>query len=57
MKTDELAFELSRLVMQRKQYLFRKLNDAEKSEFKRLNRQIKTKKNQLSKRQLRLEGF
>lgn len=57
MKTDELAFELSKLVMQKKQFLFRKLNDAEKSELKRLNRQIKTKKNQLSKRQLRLEGF
>lgn len=57
MTTDDIAYGLSRLVMQKKRYLFRRLNDSEKTELKRLNREIKSYENHLAKRQTRMKGF
>lgn len=57
MTTDDIAYGLSKLNMQKKRYLFRNLNDSEKNELKRLNREIKTYENHLAKRQTRMKGF
>lgn len=55
--TDELSYGLSRLVMERKKYLFRHLTEGEKKELQKLNREIKRYNRELGTRQLRMKGF
>jgi hypothetical protein len=57
MSTDDIAYGLSKLIAQKRRYLFVKLNDSEKSELKRLNREIKSYKSHLATRQTRMKGF
>lgn len=57
MTSDDIAYGLSKLVMQKKRYLFRNLTDKEKVELKRLNREIKSYENHLAARQTRMKGF
>jgi Mg/Co/Ni transporter MgtE len=57
MTTDDIAYGLSKLMMQKKRYLFRNLTDKEKAELKRLNREIKSYETHLAARQNRMKGF
>ena len=57
MTTDDIAYGLSKLVAEKRRFLFRKLNDKESAELKRLNREIKSYENHLAARQTRMKGF